>query len=285
MIKMTEKRYGLIFKQIREQKQLPLSFFEKVGVKKSNLSKFERGETMMGFERIDTLLQAMDISLAEYELLLNYFTSSYQDEFLLELEKAEFDLNRERLEKLYNESKGSANFLLSLIAKSKTTTLSSKDVQKIFNYLDKLAHWGYFELSLLQALLDNFLDNTEMKNIIKIIDVFEDKINNYQEIFKYRRKIYQIAYQAILVFSAKGEYKLAKRIEILTAANDRKEFDFFISNLRNLALGFMEYQLGDKEAAQTKMEQSLYLMEHLGSRELRRYYETKINIFASKEPM
>ena len=53
------KKYGDCFKKLRNQKNLGLSYFSKIGINRANLSRFERGQTMMSFERVDLMLEEM----------------------------------------------------------------------------------------------------------------------------------------------------------------------------------------------------------------------------------
>lgn len=69
---------------------MPLSYFQRVGIDKIGLSRFERGLSMMGFEKVDVMLQEMNVSLAEYELVINHFVPDFQEEFLFEVEEADF---------------------------------------------------------------------------------------------------------------------------------------------------------------------------------------------------
>lgn len=78
-----DTRYGKVFKLIRNQKNLPLSYFEKIGIGKSHVGKFERGEIMMAFDRIDNMLQLMNVSLGEFELIVNHNVPDFQNSFYL----------------------------------------------------------------------------------------------------------------------------------------------------------------------------------------------------------
>ncbi|MDT2859014.1 helix-turn-helix transcriptional regulator [Lactococcus lactis] len=53
---MPYKRYGEIFKKLREQKNFSLSHFSEIGISKASLSRFELGQTMISFERLDSAL-------------------------------------------------------------------------------------------------------------------------------------------------------------------------------------------------------------------------------------
>lgn len=276
-IKMKVNRYSFIFKQLRMQKQLPLSFFEKVGVRKSNISKFERGELMMSFDKIANLLSAMNISLSEYELLINSFRPSFQDQFFTELENAEFMQDQDRLVKLSENVESASPLLMLLVTKSKITPLDNSEVDKILNYLKLAPNWGYFELSLLQAILEVI----EIKEAEKIFSSIEERIYIYRNIFKYRRKIVLIALHYILILSSKREKKFAEQILIKINKIKQQEFDFFLSCIQKLVTSFMKYQFENKEEGAEECLTILNYIETLGNRNLRHYYE-RIMMFKLK---
>lgn len=274
---MKVNRYSFIFKQLRMQKQLPLSFFEKVGVRKSNISKFERGELMMSFDKIANLLSAMNISLSEYELLINSFRPSFQDQFFTELENAEFMQDQDRLVKLSENVESASPLLMLLVTKSKITPLDNSEVDKILNYLKLAPNWGYFELSLLQAILEVI----EIKEAEKIFSSIEERIYIYRNIFKYRRKIVLIALHYILILSSKREKKFAEQILIKINKIKQQEFDFFLSCIQKLVTSFMKYQFENKEEGAEECLTILNYIETLGNRNLRHYYE-RIMMFKLK---
>ena len=59
---------------------------------------------MMSFERIDLMLEEMQVPLAEYELIVNNYMPNFQEFFILELEKAEFSQNRDKIKNSKDET-------------------------------------------------------------------------------------------------------------------------------------------------------------------------------------
>lgn len=267
------KIYGYTFKEIRTQKNLSLSFFEPI-VKKTNLIKFERGETMLSIERIDSLLQKIDVSLAEYELMLNHFTHDYKEEFLIELEEADFKHDKVKLQQLLEEADEDVFKWLFLATKSCLSALTSNECKKITEHLQSISKWGFFELSILYFVLDNL----EIEDIISIMKEFEAKNKNYYNISKYRRKILQIAYRASALFTLKGYKEIS--LFILNRTKDRREsHDMFISNLRKLTEGYYLYKFEDKVIGEKKIELALLIFEELDETVLKNYYTERLHSF------
>lgn len=266
------KIYGHKFREIRNQKRIPLSFFQRLGVDKSNLSKFERGETMMGIEKLDMMLQEINVSLAEYELAINNFFPDFQEEFIEEIEGADFSENRIRLQQLYIEAYESGYQLLALSAKACCEELSETEKQVVLEYLRQIEQWGYFELSILYFCLDNLAT----ESIFEIMKEFENRGKNHYAIFKYRRRIFQISYRAASLMMVRGEQKRAKMLLDINGSKNRNR-DMYISNLKNLAEGFYVYCFENQKSGLNEIESALEIFEKLDSINLKNYYEHRFD--------
>ncbi|WP_081167728.1 helix-turn-helix domain-containing protein [Lactococcus garvieae] len=267
--------YGKIFREIRTQKQLPLSYFESVGVDKSDLSKFERGFRMIGFERVVALLQHMNVSLSEYELILNNFVLDFQEAFLNEVEKADFNQEVNKLKNLYDEAYISGHGLLACAVKARFEELTEKEINFVLDSLNNVTVWGYFELSILYFVLDN-LSTKEMRSLFY---KFEEKTQNYHGIPKYSRRILQIAFQSVIVLSSKGEKEFVSQILELTKGRGKSGIDIYIENLRKLALGVNHYYFVNQREGSKKIKKSLKIFSFLGHDELAQYYRARIEYF------
>lgn len=261
------KIYGHTFHNVRIQKHLPLSFFKNDGIDKASLLRFERGDSTMSIERVDTMLQSMNVSLAEYELMLNHFVPDYQEAFLQEIEEADFLENKKKLRNLTAEAQEENFKELSLAAKSCAGKLSDEESDYLTQFLNGIDEWGYFELSLVYLALNNL----KSSEIMLLISKFEDRNRNYFEIFKYRRRILQIIYRAATLFAARGEQEIAKKI-LDRSKNRSKERDMYIINLRHLAEGFYIYRFEDKIKGRDKINHALDIFEELDSTALKKYY-------------
>ena len=268
---MNFRGYGEKFRLIREQKGLPLSFFAKCNVDKADLSRFERDQSMMSFEKVDVMLQTMNVSLAEYELVINNFVPDFQEEFLFEIDEADFSQDEKKLRSLYQEAKESGYGYLSLAAKARFEQLSRTEIMVVVQFLKKVKVWGYFELSVAFFVLDN-LDTETIRDLM--ID-FEQKNKNYYGIFRYRRRILQIAYRAIVLLCSRGEQDLAKDILALTEKRNRAGIDLYLDNVRQMALGFYDYYFGDKKYGLALIQKGLNVFEFLGQERLKNFYRIR----------
>ncbi|MDR7697152.1 Rgg/GadR/MutR family transcriptional regulator [Lactococcus lactis] len=135
---MTYHLYGEKFKELRTQKQLPLSYFEEIRMNKGDLSRFEHGKQMIGFERLDVMLQQMNVSLAEYELIINNFVPDFQEAFLNDVDEADFNQDKPKLTKLYEEARETGYGLLAIATKARYDKLEEKEITYVLDFLNKI---------------------------------------------------------------------------------------------------------------------------------------------------
>ncbi len=268
---MVFAEYGEKFRRLREQKGLSLSFFEKLGINKTNLSRFERGKTMMSFERIDMMLQEMNVSLAEYELVLNNFVLDFQEEFLDEIEKANFEFDEEKLHALYHEARDSGYILLALAAKSNIEKLKKFEVDYVLQYLKKVKAHGYFDIFLAFCVL-NSLSTTE---ILDLMNNFEQKSRNYYGLPKYRRKILQVAYRGVYILISKGEQEKAANLMQTIDSKRIISTDLYTSVLRRLSIGLFDYFFVSQTSGLAELDTALGVFSYLDRTNLAHYYRKR----------
>lgn len=274
-----DTRYGKVFKLIRNQKNLPLSYFEKIGIGKSHVGKFERGEIMMAFDRIDNMLQLMNVSLGEFELIVNHNVPDFQNSFLLELVTAEFYQDHKKMLKLYEESKETGHLWLVIIAKARVEGLNNYEANKVKEYLASIKVWCYFEITLAFSVVD-FLSEIE---IIQLIDDLKIKKRRVYGEFKYRRRLYQLIYRSIILLATKGNVKEAKKGLELAIFFGNGSADFYISTLNLLANGVVTYLFEDRTKGMSMIVEGLQTIERLGNLEFSRYHEQRILKLFGKE--
>lgn len=272
---MTYHLYGEKFKELRTQKQLPLSYFEEIGMNKGDLSRFEHGKQMIGFERLDVMLQQMNVSLAEYELIINNFVPDFQEAFLNDVDEADFNQDKPKLTKLYEEARETGYGLLAIATKARYDKLEEKEITYVLDFLNKIKEWGYFELSVLYFVLDD-LSTLELR---KVFRDFETKSHNYYGLPKYSRRILQIAYRAVVILGARGEQEFVNQILKQTEHRTKAGIDIYIENLRRLTLGVNHYYFENKDEGMRQINKSLEIFRFLEHEELAHYYENRIKAF------
>lgn len=189
-------RYGHLLKLLREQKDLSQSDLSDGILSKNHLSKIERGENDISFQTILKLLDRLNISLFEFELLLDK-TQNNQSTFLKDLSIAILNndlyllnelLTREiELKSKSNNIRHKHNVILlkAYINKFSNTAFNHHDIQKIIQYILTVDECGRYEISLFGNFV-GFMSSDMRHKLMKMINrksqlFHSDK--NYTEIF------------------------------------------------------------------------------------------------------
>lgn len=267
---MPYKRYGEIFKKLREQKNFSLSHFSEIGISKASLSRFELGQTMISFERLDSALQEMNVTLAEYEHFINNFSMDYKEEFLEDIILADIADDVDKLHNLYLEAMEYDSKMLAYCAKSRYETLTQMEADDVVEYLYDVGEWGYFELSIFYLTLDSFSE----REIMYLMKELWGKSKHLYGVFKYRRRVLQSSYRAVVLLSSKGARDSAK--SILQKSYPKDDFyDLYVENLRNLAHGFYSYCFKDKISGEKQIKNAIEIFGQVGYEDLADYYQKR----------
>ncbi|BAK58400.1 transcriptional regulator [Lactococcus garvieae] len=275
---MVYKKFGYVFRQIREQKHIPLSDFSSIGISKATLSRFERAETMMNFEKVVQALQLMGIGLEEYEYLLNDYAPIESEALLKEIETAFLKQDKKTLINLYKIALEAGYPYISLAAKASYNELSSENIDTITDYLYDIKVWGQTELYVFYFTMNKL----NIRDILYILDLFllEKKHKIFNSV-KHLEIFACACCRAIAFLTSKGyqEYSahILHRVESLELVQS-----MFLRNLLNLSKGFWTYRFKDEKTGNTMMLQALEIFHQIGSKEIARYYQQQYDFHVKK---
>ena len=152
-------QYGYLLKTLRKEKGVSQSELSEGILSKNHLSKIERGENDISFQTLLKLLDRLNISLFEFELLLDK-TQNNQSTFLKDLSIAVVNndlyllnelLTREiELKSKSNNIRHKHNVILlkAYIDKFSNTKFNHHDIQEIIQYILSVDECGRYEISL-----------------------------------------------------------------------------------------------------------------------------------------
>lgn len=272
------KKYGKTFKGLRKKQKVSLSHFSKIGISKSALAQFERGETMMKFDRLHRCLEELNISLAEFELIINDFSLNYQDELLIEIEKADLLENKNMLKNIEQISKNDY-YYISLAAKARYTDLSYKESNLIFNFLFDLSTWTYFELTLLYLVCDKLPQKLQK---VLIMNAFEYDVFS-QDNPMYRDRLLQIIYRSTLSLCKDKDKEMVEYI-ICKTKPLLVEHTLLLNNLRHFSIGCYNFTFFNKHEGKKLMMESINIFNLLNSPAIAQYYKNIYNLFLEQNP-
>lgn len=271
---MVHKKFGIIFKKIREQKRIPLSRFSSVGISKSSISRFERGESMMSFENIFFSLQIMGISLEEFENILNDYSPNEFDYLLEQIEESTTNLDNNRLFELYRLAQEKGYYYISLSAKSGIQKLSESEKEMLTEYFYELYFWTYKELCILYLVMENM--NTH--DILHILDIFLIDDHKLVKSRRYRSYLVQACCKAADVLALRGYYDYSKHI--INQIDDKQLVNsMFLRNVRNMTYGYWVYSFENPEKGKILMKNALDIFDSVSTPEIANYYQKQYEYY------
>ncbi|WP_341784764.1 Rgg/GadR/MutR family transcriptional regulator [Lactococcus garvieae] len=276
---MVYKKFGYVFRQIREQKHIPLSDFSSIGISKATLSRFERAETMMNFEKVVQALQLMGIGLEEYEYLLNDYAPIESEALLKEIETAFLKQDKKTLINLYKIALEAGYPYISLAAKASYNELSSENIDTITDYLYDIKVWGQTELYVFYFTMNKL----NIRDILYILDLFllEKKHKIFNSV-KHLEIFACACCRAIAFLTSKGYQEYSAHILHRVESLELVQSMFLRNLLNNLSKGFWTYRFKDEKTGNTMMLQALEIFHQIGSKEIARYYQQQYDFHVKK---
>ena len=150
--------FGKTLRFIRTSKQVSINKLADDVISKSQLSRFERGESEISCSKLNHLLNKLNTSFDEF-LIINIGFSD--DDFKIMINEirdstASSDIQnfKKILESYQNKDKSTLkNFEITLLKSilnnySKDIYPSKSELDELVDYLFKVEHWGYYEISL-----------------------------------------------------------------------------------------------------------------------------------------
>ncbi|MBD5823525.1 helix-turn-helix domain-containing protein [Lactococcus petauri] len=190
---MIYSKYGKIFRNLRLQKNMSLSELNTLsGVSKATISQFENGKSLVSFDKLEALLESMNLTILDYSLLVNnglpeYFITQFQN-----IEDAYYNQDEAELQHLYEknlEYENESTYMIALSAKATYTQLSEKEIQEVESLLSVGPLWGLYELYIL-------IHTLEQLNLNLVWNIIETFFKN-KNVFKYLKVLHE--YRALLI--------------------------------------------------------------------------------------
>lgn len=274
-------KYGNVFKKLREQRQLPLSFFEVLGISKSTIGKFERGENMMSFDRVVRALKLLSVTLEEFECLINGYEREKKDLILEELLRCEFHDDKDSLQVLFKQTQRSEYKVLNLLVKGLLDVLDQIEIEFLIEYLYEIEHWQIQDLCVFYFMLEHL----SAREALHLFDHFFKFNPAILEAPRYRNMIVQVAYKAVAIYCSRGQEHLS--FHILKQAEEYNiAQSMFERTLKLCAQGYWKYCFRDEAEGNKEMVEGLNYFEKLAGKDnfihYYRRYEKYIKLHHSR---
>lgn len=210
------KSYGEAFKEIRQQEGMSLAELEYIsGVPKSTISQFENGHSLISFEKLEEILEALYVTIGDYTFAISngeieYFISQFQD-----IEIAFIQNRMKNLQKIYesnikNGEKGTD--LIAYCAKSCYMHLIPKEISYIEDYFLSKHYWSLFDLYTIFYVIEQ-LNIDLLIELIKELFLYEINRNTYlTRIPTYREPMVWVLVRSCLRFIRSGRISVVEEL-------------------------------------------------------------------------
>ncbi|GAJ25632.1 transcriptional regulator [Liquorilactobacillus sucicola DSM 21376 = JCM 15457] len=273
--------YGQTFKNLREAKGISLSNAAKNVVSKSFLSRFEREQSNIVFDKLYRLLLNINVSVEEFVYLDNQRHGRYQP-FHYEdtkdyVDSQTVDYSASLSNYYYQKWQTSdeefyyVNFLKEKVSmeKHQLAVVEEKEKTFLFNYLFNRETWTHYEVRLYMSIISLFtpmqsfyLTQQMVKNGSETIDVNW----NHQADF-----LYVILNTALIMAYTNNVSELIRLIAQAKSAIHNEQYLYEKTELHFIE-GLLFYLQGKHELAKTRVKEAINVFNVLDSKQLAKLY-------------
>lgn len=271
-----KSKLGNTLRKVRQGKRVSLSSLEDENLSKSQISRFERGESEISCIRLINILDKLHITLEEFLTLYNNdHTKSTTFASLVQYIRKQY--SSQNINNIISILSDSSPYDLNQYEKTMVKSIlhtmdssvipSDEEILQLTDYLFKVEKWGYYEIILLANCIRTipyascFLLTKEMlKNYI------------YSSLNKTNKKLVtQLAINCLIVSIDQGEFHhctfLIREIKKLLD----NELNYYEQTVFLYALGYFEFKK-DPSNGTEKMRQAIQVFEILGEEHIKAHY-------------
>ena len=281
-----KSRLGITLRKIRKGKQISICSVADEHLSKSQISRFERGESEISCIRLINILDKLHITLDEFLILHDedYTNTEIFANLVQYIRKQYSSQNIENIELLLSDSsKYSLTSFEKTMVKSILYTMDStifpsdEELLQLTDYLFKVEKWGYYEITLLGNCVRTINYNSYFL-------LTKDMLNNYiySSLNKTNKRIVtQLAINCLILSIDKKEFSncsyLINKIKTLLD----NELNFYEQTVFLYATGYFEFKCKSASGID-KMKQAIQVFDILGEEKLKLLYTSHFNKLNTK---
>ena len=280
-------KLGITLRKVRKGKQISLCSVADEHLSKSQISRFERGESEISCIRLINILDKLHITLDEFLILHNqYYTKTESFTNLVQYIRQQYSSqNINNIQSLLSDS---SNYTLNSLEKTmvksilhtmdSTITPSNEELLQLTDYLFKVEKWGYYEI----ILLGNCVRSINYNSYFLLT---KEMLNNYiyTSLNKTNKRIVtQLAINCFILSIDKEEYSnCSYLIDKIKELLDN-ELNFYEQTVFLYATGYYEFKCQSGTGIK-KMKQAIQVFEILGEDQLKLHYTEHFDKLVNKE--
>lgn len=282
-----KSKLGITLRKVRKGKQISLCSVADEHLSKSQISRFERGESEISCIRLINILDKLHITLDEFLVLHNedYTNAELFANLVQYIRKQYSSHNIKNIAALLSDSSHyTLNSFEKTMIKSILHTMdssiipSNKELLQLTDYLFKVEKWGYYEITLLGNCLRTINYNSYFL-------LTKEMLNNYiySSLNKTNKRIVtQLAINCLILSVDKEEFSNCTCLITEIKALLDNELNFYEQTVFLYATGYFEFKR-HLDSGIEKMKQAIQVLDILGEDKLKLHYTSHFDKLVNKE--
>lgn len=282
-----KSKLGITLRKVRKGKQISLCSVADEHLSKSQISRFERGESEISCIRLINILDKLHISLDEFLVLHNedYTNAELFANLVQYIRKQYSSHNIKNIAALLSDSSHyTLNSFEKTMIKSILHTMdssiipSNKELLQLTDYLFKVEKWGYYEITLLGNCVRTINYNSYFL-------LTKEMLNNYiySSLNKTNKRIVtQLAINCLILSVDKEEFSNCTCLITEIKALLDNELNFYEQTVFLYATGYFEFKRQSGTGIE-KMKQAIQVLDILGEDKLKLHYTGHFDKLVNKE--
>lgn len=167
-MKMTNEEIGSFFRDIRKARKLTLNDIASDNITVAQLSKFECGETVLSFDRLFHIIDALHLTIEEFSYAINGYENDELAKYGLQISEAYDQRDISRLQKMFDEYRNIENltsddrikkiFVSTALYKLNKYSIESfqieaDDIRFVADYLMSIDEWTMYDMVLFSEIM------------------------------------------------------------------------------------------------------------------------------------
>lgn len=282
-----KSKLGITLRKVRKGKQISLCSVADEHLSKSQISRFERGESEISCIRLINILDKLHITLDEFLVLHNedYTNAELFANLVQYIRKQYLSHNIKNIAALLSDSSHyTLNSFEKTMIKSILHTMdssiipSNKELLQLTDYLFKVEKWGYYEITLLGNCVRTINYNSYFL-------LTKEMLNNYiySSLNKTNKRIVtQLAINCLILSVDKEEFSNCTCLITEIKALLDNELNFYEQTVFLYATGYFEFKR-HLDSGIEKMKQAIQVLDILGEDKLKLHYTSHFDKLVNKE--
>ena len=282
-----KSKLGITLRKVRKGKKISLCSVADEHLSKSQISRFERGESEISCIRLINILDKLHITLDEFLVLHNedYTNTELFANLVQYIRKQYSSQNIKNIAALLSDSSHyTLNSFEKTMIKSILHTMdssiipSNKELLQLTDYLFKVEKWGYYEITLLGNCVRTINYNSYFL-------LTKEMLNNYiySSLNKTNKRIVtQLAINCLILSVDKEEFSNCTCLITEIKALLDNELNFYEQTVFLYATGYFEFKRHSDSGIE-KMKQAIQVLDILGEDKLKLHYTSHFDKLLNKE--